>query len=105
MILGNLIIAFSPLHFFYLGITLTIIGTGFFKIFLQWLGSFIKWGTVVEMLVLDCFIPELILSIVRGAVCVYLEQVQTTVGVMLLSAAIVMVIGLITFNNETFLGP
>jgi POT family proton-dependent oligopeptide transporter len=30
MILGNLIIAFSPLHFFYLGITL-IIGTGFFK--------------------------------------------------------------------------
>jgi POT family proton-dependent oligopeptide transporter len=31
MILGNLIIAFSPLHFFYLGITLTIIGTGFFK--------------------------------------------------------------------------
>jgi hypothetical protein len=40
-------------------------------------------GTVVEMLVLDCFIPELILSIVRGAVCVYL-QVQTTVGVMLL---------------------
>jgi hypothetical protein len=35
------------------------------QIFLQWLGSFIKWGTVVEMLVLDCFIPELILGIVR----------------------------------------
>jgi hypothetical protein len=35
-------------------------------------GELYKVGTVVEILVLDCFIPELILSIVRGAVCVYL---------------------------------
>jgi len=31
MIIGNLLIAFSPQHFFYLGITLSIIRTGFFK--------------------------------------------------------------------------
>ena len=31
MILGNFIIAFSPQEFFYFGITLSIIGTGFFK--------------------------------------------------------------------------
>ena len=31
MIAGNLIIAFSPQTLFYLGITLSIIGTGFFK--------------------------------------------------------------------------
>jgi POT family proton-dependent oligopeptide transporter len=43
MILGNLIIIFA-IAFFYLGITLTIIGTGFFKpnFFNGW--SFIKWG-------------------------------------------------------------
>jgi dipeptide/tripeptide permease len=61
MILGNLIIAFSPLHFFYLGIT--IIGTGFFKPNISsMVGELYKVGTVVEMLVLDCFIPELILE-------------------------------------------
>jgi small basic protein len=49
------------------------------------------------------FYSELILSIVRGAVCVYLGPDYG--WVMLSSAAIVMVIGLITFNNETFLGP
>ena len=31
MILGNLIIAFSPQQFFYFGIALSIIGTGFFR--------------------------------------------------------------------------
>jgi hypothetical protein len=31
MILGNLIIAFSPTDFFYIGIVFSIIGTGFFK--------------------------------------------------------------------------
>ena len=31
MIAGNLLIAFSPQEFFYFGITLSIIGTGFFK--------------------------------------------------------------------------
>ena len=31
MILGNLLIAFSPEKMFFFGITLTIIGTGFFK--------------------------------------------------------------------------
>jgi POT family proton-dependent oligopeptide transporter len=43
MILGNLIIAFSPLHFFLFGNY--IIGTGFFKPNISsMVGSFIKWG-------------------------------------------------------------
>jgi POT family proton-dependent oligopeptide transporter len=56
------------------------------------------------MLVLDCFIP------VNGAL---LEELFVCTGTSpdygwsyaFLSAAIVMVIGLILFNNETFLGP
>jgi hypothetical protein len=51
-----------------LGITLTIIGTGAKYFFNGW--ELYKGGTVVEMLVL--IVLELILSIVRGAVCVYL---------------------------------
>jgi POT family proton-dependent oligopeptide transporter len=44
MILGNLIIAFSPLHFSIWEL-LTIIGTGFFKPNISsMVGSFIKWG-------------------------------------------------------------
>jgi POT family proton-dependent oligopeptide transporter len=61
MILGNLIIAFS-LHFLFGNYT-TIIGTGFFKPNISsMVGELYKVGTVVEMLVLDCFIPELILE-------------------------------------------
>jgi dipeptide/tripeptide permease len=45
-----------------LGITFTIIGTGFFKPNISsMVGELYKVGTSVEMLVLDCFIPELIL--------------------------------------------
>jgi POT family proton-dependent oligopeptide transporter len=59
------------LHFFYLGITLTIIGTGFFKPNISSMVGAYKVGTVVEMLVLDCFIPELILEHCwRSCLCV-----------------------------------
>jgi POT family proton-dependent oligopeptide transporter len=95
MILGNLIIAFSPLHFFIWELHLQLLEqVSSSQIFLQWLGSFIKGGTVRDA-GFGLFYSEL--SIVRGAVCVYLEQVQTTVGCYALSAAIVMVIGLLIF--------
>jgi POT family proton-dependent oligopeptide transporter len=59
MILGNLIIAFSPLHFLFGNYT--IIGTGFFKPNISsMVGELYKVGTVVEMLVLDCFIPVIL---------------------------------------------
>jgi dipeptide/tripeptide permease len=47
-----------------LGITLTIIGTGFFKPNISsMVGELYKVGdSRREMLVLDCFIPELILE-------------------------------------------
>jgi dipeptide/tripeptide permease len=43
MILGNLIIAFSPLHFLFGNYTYNY-WVSSSQIFLQWLGSFIKWG-------------------------------------------------------------
>jgi POT family proton-dependent oligopeptide transporter len=45
MILGNLIIAFSPLHFSIWELHLQLLEqVSSSQIFLQWLGSFIKWG-------------------------------------------------------------
>jgi dipeptide/tripeptide permease len=43
MILGNLIIAFSP-HFSIWELHLQLLEQVSCQIFLQWLGSFIKWG-------------------------------------------------------------
>jgi POT family proton-dependent oligopeptide transporter len=80
-----------------LGITLTIIGTGFFKPNISsMVGSFIKWGTVVEMLVLDCFIRNLDI-VRRSCLCVLRNKSDYGWSYAFLSAAIVMVIGLITF--------
>jgi POT family proton-dependent oligopeptide transporter len=81
MILGNLIIAFS-LHFFYLGITLTIMeqvsSSKYF--FNGW--ELYKVGTVVAGFGL--FYSGInIGALLGGAVCVYLGTSQTTVGVML----------------------
>jgi predicted MFS family arabinose efflux permease len=68
------------------------------QIFLQWLGSFIKWGTVVEMLVLLFYSGINIGALLGGAVCVYLgTSPDYGWSYAFLSAAIVMVIGLILF--------
>jgi hypothetical protein len=50
------------------------------------------------------FYSELIWSIVRRAVCVYLGTSQTTVGVMLSYLQLLWLLVLLLFN-ETFLGP
>jgi hypothetical protein len=50
------------------------------------------------------FYSELIWSIVRGAVCVYLGTSQTTVGVMLSYLQLLWLL-VFFFFNETFLGP
>jgi POT family proton-dependent oligopeptide transporter len=102
--LGILIIfAFA---FFYLGITLTIIGTGFFKYFLQW--SFIKSGDSRRDAGFGLFYSGInIGALLGGAVCVYLgTSPDYGWSYAFLSAAIVMVIGLITFlTTKHSLGP
>jgi POT family proton-dependent oligopeptide transporter len=84
-----------------LGITLTIIGTGFFKPNISsMVGELYKVGTVVEMLVLDCFIRNI--GALLEDLCVLRNKSRLRLSYAFLSAAIVMV-GLL-FNNET-LGP
>jgi POT family proton-dependent oligopeptide transporter len=109
MILGNLIIAFSPLHFFYLGITLTIIGTGFFKPNISsMVGELYKVGDSRRDAGFGLFYSGInIGALLGGAVCVYLgTSPDYGWSYAFLSAAIVMVIGLITFLiTKHSLGP
>ncbi|PKH67072.1 MFS transporter [Flavobacterium sp. ALD4] len=109
MILGNLIIAFSPLEFFYLGITLTIIGTGFFKPNISsMVGELYKVGDSRRDAGFGLFYAGInIGALLGGAVCVYLgTSPDYGWSYAFLSAAIVMVIGLVTFIvTKHSLGP
>ena len=109
MILGNLIIAFSPQGFFYLGITLTIIGTGFFKPNISsMVGELYKEGDRRRDAGFGLFYSGInIGALLGGAICVYLgTSPDYGWSYAFLSAAIVMVIGLITFLlTKHSLGP
>lgn len=109
MILGNLIIASSPLDFFYLGITLTIIGTGFFKPNISsMVGDLYKVGDSRRDAGFGLFYSGInIGALLGGAVCVYLgTSPDYGWSYAFLSAAIVMVIGLVTFIiTKHSLGP
>ena len=109
MILGNLIIAFSPQEFFYLGITLSIIGTGFFKPNISsMVGELYKEGDSRRDAGFGLFYSGInIGALLGGAVCVYLgTSPDYGWSYAFLSAAIVMVIGLITFiYTKKSLGP
>ncbi len=109
MITGNLIIAFSPQDMFYLGITLSIIGTGFFKPNISsMVGELYKEGDSRRDAGFGLFYSGInIGALLGGAVCVYLgtsKDFGWTYA--FLSAAIVMFIGLITFLiTKKTLGP
>ena len=84
MVLGNLLIAISPNELFYFGITLSIIGTGFFK------------PNVSSM------VGELYKE---GALCIYLGKYYSW-SLCFLAAGIVMIIGVVTFQlTKKHLGP
>ncbi|KAB1156760.1 peptide MFS transporter [Flavobacterium luteum] len=100
MILGNLIIALSPQEFFYLGITLSIIGTGFFKPNISsMVGELYKEGDSRRDAGFGLFYSGInIGALLGGAVCVYLgTSPEYGWSYAFLSAAIVMIIGLVTF--------
>ncbi len=109
MIAGNIIIAVSPQQFFYLGITLSIIGTGFFKPNISsMVGDLYKEGDPRRDAGFGLFYSGInIGALLGGAVCVYLGTSKDYGwSYAFLSAAIVMIIGLVTFLfTKKSLGP
>lgn len=109
MITGNLIIAVSPQNFFYLGITLSIIGTGFFKPNISsMVGELYREGDARRDAGFGLFYSGInIGALLGGAVCVYLGKSKDYGwSYAFLSAGIVMIIGLITFLfTKKSLGP
>jgi proton-dependent oligopeptide transporter, POT family len=109
MVIGNLIIAASPHNFFYLGITLSIIGTGFFKPNVSsMVGELYRKGDGRRDGGFGLFYSGInIGALLGGAVCVYLGTSKYFGwSYAFLSAAVVMIIGLITFLfTKKSLGP
>jgi POT family proton-dependent oligopeptide transporter len=107
MIAGNLIIAFSPQDLFYFGITLSIIGTGFFKPNISsMVGELYREDDPRRDAGFGLFYSGInIGALLGGAICVYLGKYHSW-SLAFLAAAIVMIIGLITFAfTKKTLGP
>ena len=109
MIIGNLLIAFSPQDMFYLGITLSIIGTGFFKPNISsMVGELYKEGDSRRDAGFGLFYSGInIGALLGGAVCVYFGTSEDYGwSYAFLAAAVVMLIGLVTFVfTKKSLGP
>lgn len=109
MIAGNMLIAFSPKEMFFVGITLSIIGTGFFKPNISsMVGQLYKEGDPRRDAGFGLFYSGInIGALLGGLVCVYLgTNPNYGWSYAFLSAGIVMVIGLITFLiTKKHLGP
>ena len=107
MIIGNLIIAVSPSEYFYLGITCSIIGTGFFKPNISTMvGDLYKNGDERRDAGFSLFYSGINLgALLGGIVCVYLGK-YVSWNAAFLSAAVVMMLGLVTFLfTKKYLGP
>lgn len=107
MTLGNGLIAVSPHDFFYIGITLTIIGTGFFKPNISsMVGDLYKEGDPRRDAGFGVFYSGInVGALLGGALCVYLGKSYSW-NAAFLAAAIVMVIGLLVFlMTKRYLGP
>ena len=100
MVLGNLLIAYDPHVYFFYGITLTIIGTGFFKPNISsMVGDLYKEGDPRRDAGFGLFYSGInIGALLGGAICVYLGTSEDWGwSYAFLAAAFVMLIGLITF--------
>ncbi len=94
MILGNLLIGINPEEFFYYGIVLTIIGTGFFKPNISsMVGELYKEGDPRRDAGFSLFYSGInIGALLGGALCVYLGKFYSW-NLAFLAASFVMVIG------------
>ena len=107
MIIGNLIIAASPKEFFYIGITLSIIGTGFFKPNISsMVGELYRDGDSRRDAGFGLFYAGInVGALLGGALIVYLGKYVSWSSAFL-AAAIVMALGLLTFLfTKKHLGP
>lgn len=107
MVLGNLIIAYSPHDFFYFGITLSIIGTGFFKPNISTMvGDLYSEKDARRDAGFGLFYSGINLGALFGGVlCVYLGKYHSW-NLCFLAAAIVMLIGILIFlATKKYLGP
>lgn len=107
MVLGNLLIAFSPQELFYYGIAFSIIGTGFFKPNVSsMVGELYKEEDGRRDAGYGMFYAGInIGGLFGGALCIYLGKYYSW-SWCFLSAAIVMLLGLVTFLfTKKYLGP
>lgn len=107
MILGNLLIAFSPQEMFYYGIAFSIIGTGFFKPNISsMVGELYHESDGRRDAGYGMFYAGInIGGLLGGALCIYLGKYYSW-QLCFLSAAVVMFFGLITFlYTKKHLGP
>ncbi|MGJ1262058.1 peptide MFS transporter [Sphingobacterium spiritivorum] len=107
MIAGNALIAVSPHDFFYLGIVLTIIGTGFFKPNISsMVGELYKEGDPRRDAGFGIFYSGInVGALLGGALCVWLGK-EHSWNLAFMAAAVVMVIGLFIFLlTKKYLGP
>nr|WP_322625955.1 peptide MFS transporter [uncultured Flavobacterium sp.] len=107
MILGNLLIAFSPQEMFYYGITLSIIGTGFFKPNISsMVGELYHENDARRDAGYGMFYAGInIGGLLGGALCIFLGKYYSW-SLCFLAAAIVMILGVVTFlATKKYLGP
>ncbi|SER02374.1 peptide MFS transporter [Pedobacter rhizosphaerae] len=107
MIIGNLILAFSPHDLFYTGITLSIIGTGFFKPNISsMVGELYHEKDNRRDAGYGLFYAGInVGGLLGGAMCIYLGKYYSW-NLCFLSAALVMTFGLSTFIfTKKYLGP
>lgn len=107
MIAGNGLIAVDPHQFFYFGIALTIIGTGFFKPNISsMVGELYKEGDSRRDAGFGIFYSGInVGALLGGALCVYLGK-EHSWSLAFLAASLVMVIGTVIFQfTKKHLGP
>ncbi|RNL56079.1 peptide MFS transporter [Pedobacter jejuensis] len=107
MIIGNLILAFNPQGLFYAGITLSIIGTGFFKPNISsMVGELYHEKDNRRDAGYGLFYAGInVGGLLGGAMCIYLGKYYSW-HLCFLSAAFVMAFGLSTFIfTKKYLGP
>ena len=107
MVLGNMLIAFSPQDLFYYGIAFSIIGTGFFKPNVSsMVGELYHEKDGRRDAGYGLFYAGInVGGLLGGALCIFLGKYYSW-NLCFLAAAIVMVIGLLTFLfTKKHLGP
>jgi POT family proton-dependent oligopeptide transporter len=107
MILGNLIIAFSPASLFYLGICFSIVGTGFFKPNISsMVGTLYRAGDSRRDAGYGLFYSGINIGAFLGGVLMVYLGTEVSWSWAFAAAAIVMAVGLLTFAyTQTQLGP